>query len=115
VASVNQQANDELGVEAAMARVLDAERQAREAVEAAQAEAAHIAEAARAAQRQLAERTRARMARVREAFARAVQAELDRIDAEARALPAHDEPDARDLARLDRAVAALAAKLTEPT
>lgn len=98
-----------------MARVLDAERQARAAVDAAQREADQIAEAARAAQRRLAERTRLRIARVHEAFAAAVQAELTRIDAQAQALPAHDDPDADDLARLDRALAALAARLTEPT
>lgn len=113
MASVNERATTDLGVEAAMARVLEAEQAARDAVEAAQAEAAHMAEAARSAQRALAERTRRRMARVRDAFARAVQGELERIDARARALPAHDDPDADDLERLDRAVAVLAAQLTE--
>ena len=40
---------------------------------------------------------------------------LARIDAQAQALPAHDEPDADDLERLERALAALADRLTEPT
>jgi RPA family protein len=112
---MNQPATSDLPVETAMARVLDAEREARAAVDAAQRECGHIAEAARAAQRRLAERTRRRVARVHEAFAAAVQGELARIDAQAQALPAHDDPDADDLARLERALAALAARLTEPT
>lgn len=112
---MNQSATSDLPVETAMARVLDAERQARDALDAAQAEAGHIAEAARATQRRLAERTRERTARVHEAFAAAVQAELARIDALAQALPAHDDPDADDLARLERALATLATCLTEAT
>lgn len=112
---MNQPATSDFPVETAMALVLEAERQARDAVEAARAEAARIVEAARAAQRRRAERTRNRLTRVHEAFAAAVQAELARIDAQAQALPAHDEPDADDLERLERALAALAARLTEPT
>jgi phage host-nuclease inhibitor protein Gam len=115
MSAMNQPATSDLPAETAMARVLDAERRAREAVDAAQAEAGHIAEAARAAQRRLAKRMRERVARVHEAFAAAVQAELLRIDALSQALPAHDEPDADDLARLERAVAQLAARLTEGT
>jgi RPA family protein len=111
---MNQPLTSDFPVETAMAQVLDAERRARESIDAAQAEAAHVAEAARAAQRRLAERTRMRLARVHEAFAAAVQAELARIDAQAQALPAHDDPGADDLARLERALAALAARLTEP-
>lgn len=110
---MNQPATSDLPVETAMARVLEAERQAHDAIAAAQAEAGHMAEAARAAQRRLAERTRERIARVHGAFAAAVQAELARIDAQAQALPAHDDPDADDLARLEQALAALAARLTE--
>jgi len=112
---MDQPVSSDLPVETAMARVLDAERRARDAFEAAQLEAGQIAESARAAQRRLAERTRQRMLRAHDAFAAAVQAELARIDALAQALPAHDDPDADDLARLERALVALAARLTEPT
>lgn len=112
---MDQHETNDLSVEMAMTRVLDAEHQARAAVEAAQREAEQIAEAARAAQRRLAERTRLRVARVHEAFAAAVQAELARIDARGQALPAHDDPGADDLAQLDRALAELAAHLTKPS
>lgn len=101
-------------VDAAVARVLAAEQVAREALVRAEAEAALIAEAARAAQRGLAERTRRRTLRVREAFARDVRARLQRITHEAGELSRHDEPDAADVARMSRAVERLAAELSEP-
>jgi hypothetical protein len=99
-------------VEAAVARVLQAEQQARSAIEAARAEAAHIAEQARASARAWAERARARMARGQSAVERQLQAELAAIEAEACALPEHDEPEAAEIERLEVALQALAAALT---
>lgn len=101
-------------VDDAVARVLSAEQKARESLARAENEAALLAEAARAAQRALAERTRRRTLRVREAFARDVQARLRAIAREARELDSHQEPDADELARLSEAVQRLAAELSEP-
>lgn len=100
------------GVEEAVVRVLRAEREAREAIDASRAEAQRIAEQARAAARRCAERARERAARGQAAMARRLQEGLSAIDAEARALPEHSEPDARDRARLESAVQTLAAALT---
>lgn len=101
-------------IDAAMARVLQAEQAARAAVARAQAEADAIAEAARAEQRALAERTRRRAQRVREAFARRLQAELGVLAAETHAADQPAPPSPATAAALDRALARLAAALTEP-
>ena len=100
-------------VEHAMVRVLEAERMARENLAEAQAEAERIAEDARAAVRATAEQARRRIARLHDAFERRLQVELEALAVQARALPAHDEPDADDLARLDLALQRLAARLTQ--
>lgn len=99
-------------VDAAMARVLEADREAQRALAAARAEGGRIAEGARAEARRVAERTRERIARVRARVQRGLQAELDALDAQARALPEHAEPDAAAQERLERALRALAAALT---
>ena len=110
--AVKDPRNADSSVEAAMARVLRAEREARDNIDAARAEAQHIAEQARAEARRSAERARERIAHGQEAMERRLQQALAAIEAEARALPEHSEPDARDRARLEAAVQTLAAALT---
>jgi hypothetical protein len=99
-------------VEAAIARVLACERDAREAIEHARREATDLAEAGRAAARAVGERTEARIRAVRALFERRLTAELAALRAAEDAI-VDDEPIAgEDLARLDRAIAALAVELT---
>ena len=98
-------------VEAAIARVLDAEHAARDAVRAADEAEATITEAARATARALAERTERRIGTVRAAFEARAAAEVAALDAADAGAPHALTPG--DLARLDSAVTALAALLTE--
>jgi type II secretory pathway predicted ATPase ExeA len=100
-------------VEAAIARVLDAEHSARDAVRDAGAAAAAMIEAARAAARTLAERTERRIGAVRARYEQKTTAEVVALDAEAAEVGAPHELTPDDLARLDAAVAELAARLTE--
>ena len=97
--------------EAAITRVLDAERAAREAVDSARLQVNPIAEDARAAARSVAERTERRVRAVVDAFERELAARRAEIDAEAARL---DDPlplTADELARLKQAVHALACEL----
>lgn len=110
--AVNDPRNAQGSVEAALARVLLAEREARDAIEAAQAEAQRIAERSRAGARRCAERARERVARGQDAMERRLQQGLAAIEAEARALPELAEPGEHDRARLEAAVQALAVALT---
>lgn len=96
----------------AIAAVLQAETEAREAIARSQAESAHIAETARARARALAERTEQRIRAVVAAFERERAARLAQIDAEAAAITRPQLPTADELAALDRAVSALARELT---
>ena len=97
--------------EAAIARVLGAEREALEALEQARLEVNRIAENARLAARSVAERTERRIRAVVGAFERELAARLAEIDAEAVRL-AHPRPLTPDeLAALLRAVQALAREL----
>lgn len=105
-------ARDPLGnvgvADAAIARVLAAEIDARLAVEQAQVQVQQIAEAARAAARAVAERTERHIRAVTSAFERDLAARLAAIDAEARRLAAPQalgEAEAADLARHVRALA----------
>jgi len=96
---------------AAIARVLGAERDARDSIAAAQAEVAHIGEQARAATRAIGERTERRLRRVVECIERDTAARLEAIDADADAL-ARQRPDvAGDDAVVRAAVVALASRL----
>jgi hypothetical protein len=98
--------------EAAIARVLAGEREAREAVERARQQVHPIAEAARAAGRAVAERTERRIRAVVDAFERELAARLAEIDAEAARF---DDPlplAPVELAALQRAVGTLARELT---
>ena len=98
--------------EAAIARVLGAERQARDAVERAMLETHAIAEVARAEARALTERTERRIRAVVSAFERELAARVAAIDADAERLdnPQPLTPD--ELAALGQAVASLARELT---
>ena len=100
-------------VDAAIARVLGAERDARDAVLAAERTAAAMAEAGRAAARAVAERTERRIRQVRVAFEARASAEVTALDAAAAEAGARHDLTPDELARLDAAVATLAARLTE--
>jgi hypothetical protein len=97
--------------EAAIARVLAAEREARAAVGQARLEVARIAESARIAERAIAERTERRIRAVVGAFERELAGRLAEIEAAA-AQVASPQPLRRDeLDTLQRAVHALAGEL----
>lgn len=106
--------SDEAGQSAdeAIATVLRAETDARAAITRAHAEAAHIAEAARAQARALAERTERRIRRVTAAFEQERAERLAELGAEAAAVAVSQVLTPDELARLDRAVHALARELT---
>jgi vacuolar-type H+-ATPase subunit H len=98
--------------EAAIARVLQAERDARDLIEQARRQAGHIAESARAEARALAERTEQRIRSVVGAFDEELARRLAVIDGEAAHMAApHVLADA-ELRALDRAVHLLAVELT---
>ena len=103
---------DRDGVDAAMERVLQAEQQARLAVEAAREEARRIGEQARGEARAVEERARLRLARLRRAMAQRLQAELTAVREHASALPAHEQPGEHEWRALEEAVERLAARLT---
>jgi hypothetical protein len=94
--------------DAAIARVLAAERDARASVRAAQAQVEAMAEAARADSRALAERTERRVRGVASAFERDTALRLAQIESQVADLQHAPPPDAADRAALRRAVAALA-------
>jgi hypothetical protein len=111
--STHLQAMQEEGlVEAAFAHVLQAEQAAQAAIAAARGESLRSAEAARAETRLRAERTRRHVAAVRAAFERRLQSELARLAGEAEALQVDSPLRDADRARVEQAVAALAAELT---
>jgi hypothetical protein len=101
--------------EAAIARVLDAEREAREAVARALIEVHRIAETARADARSLAERTERRIRLVVGAFERELASRVAEIDAAAERLDKPQPLTPDELAALRRAVGALARELTGAT
>jgi hypothetical protein len=97
--------------DAAIARVLAAESDARKSVTAAEADVARIAEAARAAARAIGERAERRARRVVACFERDTAAELARIDAEAAALDQRQPDVAGDAIAVRAAVATLARRI----
>jgi predicted component of type VI protein secretion system len=99
-------------VEAAIARVLRAEREAHEAVDRATRDAEALNERARADARALAERTERRIQSVRAAYERKVTEEVAAIDAQAAAQDVQQALSVDDWRRLERALEALAAALT---
>lgn len=100
------------GVESAIARVLDAEHGARTAIDEAGRTAAALTEAARAAARALDERTERRIRGVRNAFKSRTADAVAALEAAAVEAGAPHDLTNEDLARVDAAVAALAARLT---
>ena len=112
VAPLNHSAPLDNAVEAAITRVLDAEAAARDAIVHARNEALEIAEQARARARRLALHRDERIRSVRAAFERKVAADVAALEAEAAALDARHDLAPAEIARLERAVAALAARLT---
>ena len=100
-------------VEAAIARVLDAEHAAGDAVRDAEQAAVAMTEAARAAARALAERTERRIGGVRARFEQKTVAEVAALDAAAAEAGTRHDLTPEELARLDSAIAVLAARLTE--
>jgi hypothetical protein len=98
--------------EAAIVRVLAAEREACAAVEAALLDVHRIAEAARAEARALAERTERRIRKVVGAFERDLAARIAEIDAEAERLDSPQPLTPAELEALRRAVGTLARELS---
>ena len=98
-------------VEAAIARVLDAERGARADVAAAQARAEMIRADARARDKRIAERAAARIAVIRAGMAEKRSARLAALEAESIGPDPQAADDEAALGRLDEAVARLAAEL----
>lgn len=100
-------------VEAAIARVLDGEHAARDAIGATQVAAAAMVDAARASARALAERTERRIGAIRARFERHATEAVAALDATGRDAEMRHELTPEDEARLEAAVDALAAHLTE--
>ena len=101
-------------VERAIARVLDAERTARDDIGRAEAGAAASIESARAAARGITERVERRLRRVRMTFETRAADEVARLDAAALEAAQRHELTRADLDRVDAAIATLAARLTSP-
>jgi hypothetical protein len=95
----------------AIAQVLGAERDARDAVERARLEVNGIAENARTAARMVAERTERRVRAVVDAFERELTQQLAAIGAEATQLDIAQPLTAEEMAALQRSVRALALEL----
>ncbi len=98
-------------VEAAITRVLDAERDAHRAIEDARVTATRILDAARLAARAVAERGDRRIRDLGAALARKVQSEIAALDAEIAALDAEPLAGAAALERERSAVRSLAAEI----
>ena len=97
--------------EAAIARVLAAERAGREAVEQARLEVGRIAESARLADRAIAERTERRIRAVVGAFERELADRLAEIEAAAAQVASPQPLGLGEMASLQRAVRTLATQL----
>jgi hypothetical protein len=111
MAQPRERSNEDKAVEAAMARVLDAERAARAAVEASQREAESIRADARTREKRIAERAAVRIAALRTGTAERRAARLTAIEAEAVGPDPQAAQDEAARARLASAVAQLADEL----
>ena len=100
-------------VEAAIARVLDAEREARTAVSACERRAEALRADARAADRRIAERAAARIAAIRGGMAAKLAARLADLAGQSVETDPQAAQDEAARRRLDGAVARLADELTE--
>ena len=99
-------------VEAAIARVLDAERAARDSIGGTQNKAAAKVEAARLAMRGLSDRTERRIRWLGDAFERRIVVDVEALDTHAAALESRHASSSDEIARVERAVRALARELT---
>lgn len=97
--------------EQAVARVLDAERGARDEVARCERQAARLVAEARQRVAGLHERTGARIERLRERMALTAERRLSGLRAEQEELALEPRPDAATLERLDAAIALLAAEI----
>jgi cell division septum initiation protein DivIVA len=107
--------NTQAGADASMARVLAAERAAREAVEACAAEARECLDRARALEKSIAARAAARSADARASLAARRERRLAEIAAADRAIDATSTPRADEHARLAQAIERLADELAGGT
>jgi hypothetical protein len=110
--SVARDSLERPGDEAAMARVLAAERKGREALEQSRREAAHILHDARAAAKAVSARAARRAANVRAAMEARLATRLAEIDAQEREALLAGDLDTATRASLARAIELLAAELT---
>jgi hypothetical protein len=106
------EANHRPGDEAAMARVLAAEREALEAIERSGAEAQAILAEARARSRAIADAASRRIAAVRAAMEARLAARLAGLEALERQALAEGEPGPGERSRLERAIVRQAEELT---
>ena len=102
------------GVDAAMARVLQAEAQARRDIEATTVQAQQRLEQARAQAREIEEQGRLRVTGLRQRMQARTRMSLQALQAQADALPDHPEPTPAQWQALSETVEQLAAALTEP-
>jgi len=100
-------------VEAAIARVLDCEHAARDAIASAEASAAAMQDAARGAARVLSQRTERRIGAIRALFERHATDAVAALDAIGHDAEIRHDLTPEDEACLDAAVSALAVRLTE--
>jgi hypothetical protein len=98
--------------EVAIGRVLAAEREARDAVQACRQAAEAITAQAQIASRRIAERCERRLANARGGFERSGAAAVAALDADAQQMAIPQQLSAREIAAIDRAVRALAEELT---
>jgi regulator of protease activity HflC (stomatin/prohibitin superfamily) len=99
-------------VEACMARVIAAEREAQVSIESAKGRAAAVVAQARGKARAIAERAEARLAAARQSVESRIARRQAQVDAQVRALHETLEPVEADASRLDAALAQVAATLT---
>ena len=99
-------------IEACIARVLAAERDAQASIETAKGSATAAIGLARGKARAISERAEARLAAARQSVEARIARRQDEIDARARILNDKREPAETDEARLDEALAQVAASLT---
>jgi hypothetical protein len=99
-------------IEACIARVLEAEREAQVSIESAQGRAAAMVAQARGKARAIAERAEARLAAARQSVEARIARRQSEADAQVRELQETLAPAEADGARLDEALAQVAASLT---
>jgi len=113
-ASKTTSSSGSLAVEPLIARVVQAESDARAAVEQCKEQGTKAVAAAQSTALQVADRTEQRITRLQQRMAAATKARLEAISAEQSALAADTAATAELLARIDAAVAAIAGELIDP-